>query len=336
MTKAVAFLTVLLLCGCGLLCGCDIDPPDRMFCEPGSTCPEEKREETCPGRCVSYPPIAWSRPVLLWSGPDLEAPACPAGLAERMVYEGHADPVDAPACPTCGCEPPTAECELPTVITVSTETCPEGAGGTLYDFSPPDLWDGTCTGTNTIPKALNPKSMTYGKVLKKESGCQPTESMAPLIGAATWKTLARACVQDEPALCLDRNALCVPTAEPPPGFTQCIYRTGEHQCPADYPDRRVFYADLFDSRRCSACSCGAPVDGDCLAWMTTFQEPGCSHLENSLLTGSAVALCIDVLHTDLVSKLGSTPYYLPGSCASFGGELLGSAEPLGPATFCCQ
>lgn len=336
MTKAVAFLTALLLCGCGLLCGCDIDPPDRMSCEPASSCPEEEREETCPGRCVPYPPMDWSRPVLLWSGPDLQAPACPADLAEKVVYEGHADPVDAPACPTCSCEPPTGECDLPSVITVSTETCPDGAGGILYDFSPPDLWDGTCTSNTFVPKALNAKSMTYGVVIKRESECKPITTMAPLIGAATWKTLARACVVDEPAPCLDRNALCVPTTEPPPGFTQCIYRTGEHQCPADYPDRRVFYEDLFDARHCSECSCGAPIDGYCYATMSTFQEAGCSNLENALPIASVVAQCIDILNTDLVSKMATLPQYAPGSCEPFGGQLLGSAEPLGAATFCCQ
>lgn len=337
MTKAIAFLTALLLCGCGLLCGCDIDPADHMPCDPASDCPEEEKEdETCPGRCVPYPPMEWSRPVLLWSGPDLNAPACPAGLAEKVVYEGHADPLDAPACPTCGCELPTAECDLPPIITVSTETCPDGAGGIIYDFSPPDLWDGTCTGNTVIPEALWPKSMTYGALIKKETGCQPTESVAPVIRVATWRTQARACVEDEPAPCLDRNTLCVPTAEPPPGFTQCIFRTGEHQCPADYADRRVFYSDLVDSRQCSACSCGAPIDGHCHAPLFTFQEAACMHLENGLWVGSSAPQCIDVLHTDLVSKRAEPPEYVSGFCEPSGGELLGSAEPLGPATFCCQ
>lgn len=336
MTKAVAFLAVLLVYGCALLGGCDARSPDQLPCQIGSTCPEE---EACPGRCVPVPPMDWSLPVLLWSGPELEAPDCPAGLTELVEYEGHADPVDPPGCPTCRCEPPTGECELPTLLLGNTETCPEGGGGTHFDFSPPDLWDGSCTSNTVIPPELGVRSITFGTVSMTEGGCTPTASPpSPKGGAASapWKTLARACAMAGLAPCPDRDALCVPAAAPPAGFSQCTHRQGEHECPADYPDRRIFYGDLRDSRHCTDCSCGPPVGGACYAFVTTFRDLKCEELANGLLASSWWPYCFDTSQDSLGSKTADPPYYEPGSCEPGGGEPLGAIEPLRPTTFCCQ
>jgi hypothetical protein len=330
MNKPGALLLLMTL----LLCGCTYGSLGPSSCEtsaPDSLCPIK---ETCPGQCVPSPPPEWSLPVLLWSGPELEAPACPAGI---LQYEGHADPIDPPKCPVCSCEPPTGECELPTYLIASTQTCAgDGPGPILYDFSGFDLDPTICNTDNPVPAILGTRSLTVGPVGMTETGCKPVATLPPRSGATRWKTFARACNFGVSA-CSIPGVICVPTAEPPPGFSQCIHQSGQHECPSDYPDRRVFYNEISDSRHCSECTCGVPKGGVCTAPLRMYQDASCM----MVVTGGSYSLtetCCDIpAGTDLLSKkVWTAPIYEPGACEPIGGEPIGSVDLNGPSTFCCQ
>ena len=332
--KLVARLLLVAL----LLEGCDTDSLDLAACRtpssPGPPCPTKER---CSGPCVPLPPLGWSRPVLLWSGPQFEAPECPTDRAGGVQFEGFADPSDAPECPMCSCEPPTATCELPSILTVGTQKCGvEDPPQLLYDYSGLVPDSTICVTDNPFPAGMI-HSYSTGPTAMFENGCKPVATMPPKGGAAAWKTFARACGSGG-SPCLDPVALCDAPAPPPPGFSQCLYQQGEHDCPSDYPDRHVFYDDVSDSRHCSECSCGAPQGGDCTAFVVLYKDAECT----LLVAGDTVSLkttwgCGDLTAGNaLRGKTATAPVYEPGWCEPGGGEALGSVEPLGPSTFCCQ
>ena len=331
-------LGALLLLAALFLCGCTYDALDSSACEtslPGPPCP---MKETCPGQCVPLPPLGWSLPVLLWSGPELEAPECSATQAGVTQYEGHADPIGPPNCPACSCEPPTGECALPSFLTASNQVCDsEGPGLAFYDFSGLDPEPMSCNTDNVVAPVLGPKSLTFGPPILTESECKPVTTLPPpRSGATSWRTFVRACGYGVSA-CSNPGALCIPAAGPPAGFSQCIYQSGQHECPSSYPDRRVFYDEVSDSRHCSECACGAPEGSVCSVYLRVYKDALCTEL----MAGSTVHLmgtCSNLVeNAGLGSKRVMTPpTYEPGACEPSGGELTGSLELNGPSTFCCQ
>ena len=327
---------VSLLVAALLLCGCTYGSLGPTSCEVSGGDPSCPRKETCPGQCVPLPPLRWSLPVLLWSGPVLEAPECPAAWAGAIQYEGHADPIGPPKCPVCSCAPPTGECELPSFLVASTQTCAgDGPGPFFFDFSGLDPDPMSCNTDNPVAAGLGVNSLTVGPVLMTESGCKPVATFPPKSGVATWKTFARACGQAV-STCSDPGALCVPTVEPPPGFSQCIYESGEHECPSGYPKRRVYYNEVRDSPYCSECACGVPEGGLCTVPLRAYQDAFCT----VIAAGNAYSLtatCGDIPEDiSLGSKMVlAAPTYEPGACEPSGGELTGSLELKGPTTFCC-
>jgi hypothetical protein len=168
------------------------------------------------------------------------------------------------------------------------------------------------------------------------NACKPVTTLpSPKSGAMSWKTFVRACGYGVSA-CANPDAFCAAKAEPPPGFSQCIYQPGQYECPAGYPDRRIFYNEVSDSRHCSECACGAPEGGVCSIYLRAYQDAFCT----VLAAGSTIQLtasCSDLLdNTGLGSKMVlAAPTYEPGTCEPSGGELAGSFELKGPTTFCC-
>ena len=339
MLKPAAFLGSLVHIAVLLVGGCGdrrtIDPSDCETADPSPTCPQS---ETCPGQCVPIPPVNWTDPLLLWTGDALLAPECPADQAGQIVYEGHAGLVDPPTCQDCTCEPAAGECGLPSVLTASSEFC--GQSGMEVDFSGLDADPAVCNTENSIPAGNDPKSVTLGPLTLMESGCKPSNPLpAPRKnGSASARTFARACRGVAFPPCLDPSFLCVPTAEPPPeGFSQCIYRLGDHECPADYPDKRVFFDKVTDTRSCSPCSCGEPTGSACSAKVLFFQDMDCTQPAGGV-DGTSLGPECDLLWPGppLLGKKVTDITYYPGSCPASGGEPVGSADLMHPSTFCCQ
>jgi len=335
MLKHAAF-PVLVVVVAPLIAGCDkyIDLSTCGTDHPAPSCP---KEETCPGQCVPIPPVLWTDPLLLWSGEELMAPDCPADRAGKIVYEGHADPVDPPECPTCTCEPPAGECGLPSSLIASSEFC--GQAGMEFDFSGLDPNPLACDQENAIVGMGDLKSVTISALTVTESGCTSTAiPPPPKTGAMSWKTYARACRGVAYPPCLDPGLLCVPTAEPPPeGFSQCIYRDGDNECPPEYPDKRVFFQDLDDTRTCSSCTCGEPVGSTCTVVISVYEGIGCTMPADTLGADSIAPTCQSIPPVPtLFGKEVDDLTYAPGECPPSGGELVGSADPEGQSTFCCQ
>ena len=340
MSKHAVLLVVFLVCALG---GCAdyefrfgaCDGPNPA---PPPDCPEPAPppEPTCSGQCVPLPPFGWSVPALLWSGPELMAPECPADRAKVVAYEGHAD-LNPLECFGCSCEAPTGSCELPSVMTAYSD---QGCSIAPTDFSAPDPWGGECV---TIQPALQGKSSLLVEPLTMtESGCEPVQHDIPLGRPPTWGTFGRACLGNGFTMpCPDPSDYCAPTAEPPPeGFSQCVYKDGDHKCPPSYPSKHLFFEDAIDSRECTACSCGAPQGGACSTVLSLYKGANCSFPGNfisSTAVDSTGSTCLGfIAGTPLGSKGATLPGYSPGECEPSGGEPVGETELMKPATFCCQ
>jgi hypothetical protein len=219
--------------------------------------------------------------------------------------------------------------------------CP-GAGGTSYDFSGLDPDPQVCnieTPVEPVAPDPAPKSVTIEPLELVENGCTPVMPPPPADGSASWKTFARACRGITFAACLDSAFICVPTAEPPPeGFSQCVFREGDHECPSDYPDKRVFYDAMVDTRGCSPCMCGDPTGSTCSADLSVYQDALCSMPAGGQTMTSNAPACLNVppLVNALLGKKVKDIVYKPGLCPAIGGEPVGSTDLMGPSTFCCQ
>ena len=332
MRRSAILWVSLSALGCGTATGVCVGG-----CYP-ATCEDELVCDACDGQCVPLPPLQFDGPVLLWMGPEVEAPpTCPA-RAPVPVYDGLAGLNDSNQCPACACSEPA--CVFPSGLTASDQTCVQGAGGTETIFPAPASWSGACTAPGMVT-ANQLASITLAPVTERP--CEPFPAEVPQSFDPTWGIFARACrghVSD--GHCADPGTRCEPSAEPPPpGFRQCILWEGDGEpiCPETYPEMHTFYGGLEDTRECTPCECTQTAASDCIALLSTYQDDSCTALLiASMMDLSAVDACNDIAMQS--AGLGSMDATWianePGTCVASGGVAQGEAMPLNPKTFCCQ
>lgn len=327
-----------------------VGPPPADLCGPLDADAGNARDAAapigaCPGQCLRGPPFGWEPPGLLWFGPELQAPPCP-DVAGALAYEGHGDLNAANSCGECQCDPPAGWCELPATLTANAATCAMTDPSTARTaFDPPLAWDGSCTTNDSVATGQlcdgGPcvESLTIAPLAVTETGCKPTQLPIPTDGPATWKTFARACRGFPLGTCKHSGDVCV--ALPAPGFIMCVFQKGDNDCSdhelVPFTEKHVFYKGLQDTRSCTACTCGPAIGSVCAAEVSIYSDDACaSAAVVAVLADSNTPTCHDVMvGSGLGSKAASPPMYEPGACAPSGGEPMGSADPVNPATFCC-
>lgn len=336
--------------------GCEVCPHTCALLDAGADAPDgadgvaDAAEEAdggmaCEGECVPNHGVKWLGPVLVWTGPEGEAPACPDQA--KTAEDWHANLIVPPAsCGSCSCDPPVGSCTLPTEMSVSTATCAGPQSGAWSSaFDAPAGWDGSCTSMNAFPAGCNgnlcSKSVTISPLMKTEGPCASATvgSMEPP-AAPTWGTFARTCIgtpHSGTGGCEDSDHVCAPATAP--GFSQCTYREGDFPCQPDklYTERHVLYEGFADTRSCASCTCGEVVGSSCFAKVSVFTDSSCSAVLETHSIDTTGSSCFDVLPAGsaLGSKSAGPVTYNPGVCQPGGGGLTGSAEPLFPTTFCC-
>jgi hypothetical protein len=295
----------------------------------------------------------WEGPDPVWFGPAIDAPTeCPfEGEIQLVRYMGlHAPPLD---CAPCACEEATGECAgVPDSISVGTTTC--GPGGISVPFDGPGGWDGSCTNANAIhadaqcpPGSGTPcvQSIAWSALPapQNEACAVKVDPVPGLHGLSiSWEKAAVACHSTMARdLCNNGEKVCLPVALR--DWSQCVWQKGEHdECPDNYTySRRVMYDFVpKDSRSCSACSCGAPVGGECAANFGIFEDSVCATAIGIQSISSEMPDCDPIYPAGLAigSKSVTDHMYLPGTCAASGGDPMGEAvEDQGTATtICCQ
>jgi hypothetical protein len=308
------------------------------------------------GECVTLHEdgngFEWEGPDPVWFGAAKDAPTeCPFdGKIHLARYSGlHAPPLD---CASCECEEATGICTgVPNSISVGTTACTPG--GTSTPFDGPDGWDGSCTNANGItagaqcpPGSGTPcvQSIAWSALPGPENeACAVKVHPVPGFNGTTtsWETAAIGCVSTMARdLCNNGNEVCRPAALQ--NWFQCVWRSGEHECPANFThSRRVMYEhEPKDSRSCSACSCGEPVGGSCTANFSIYKDSSCMSTIGIQSISSSMSDCDPIFPAGqaIGSKSITDHDYVPGLCAASGGEPIGEAvEDKGTATtICCK
>lgn len=295
----------------------------------------------CPGTCVPWDPVGeWDGPALLWQGNKAEAPPCPP-YATSIRYRGNVGLMAPADCVPCTCGPPTGSCSLPLTLTAAAATCAnDGPGVAHFPFDAPASWNGACTPANAIPSGNGVASISIGPLGLVESDCTP-EDLEPGLKTPvpSWKTYAFACYGDGGLPCPD-GSFCLPTSAPlPQGFRLCVFREDlSKECPAEYPNRHIFFEDYDDGRTCSGCSCGPPEGSTCSAQILAYEDSACKVVQASTTVTSAPGSCVNVISPGAAmgSKSASEATYAVGACAPIGGEPGGTVFATEPALFCCR
>jgi hypothetical protein len=296
-----------------------------LECDPGYTC------------SPNAPPGGWQGPVAFWQGGAM-APSCDAsGGYPTMAVEGF-DGLSAPAasCPTCSCTAPKGvSCSIAQASFFGNDSC-AGNGGTL------NIVAGVCQG---FVSQIDPASFRWQSASASGGVCIPKASGVPSVPAVMWATHARACGDAEVGGGCEQDSACVPRPSAPFGAGLCVYRAGDHPCPSGaYPNRTLLFEAVDDSRTCSDCDCGDPVNTSCGGTLQVSSDLNCSV---DTVTLSAVNACgklapdptpppppssFQTLRSILYSP-GPGP--VAGSCATIPSTPTGTAAPSAPITLCC-
>lgn len=145
-----------------------------------------------------------------------------------------------------------------------------------------------------------------------------------------WEATIRSCRVPENLLDCGDGGVCLPAQ--PEGFEDnwCIYRQGDYECTAAYPNKSVFWSGADDTRGCSECTCGS-AGTNCLdQTVDVFAGADCEGLPIATLPGGNV--CTNVTGLSIAatsSKSGACPVTAVP-------EPEGTVAAQGDFTFCCN
>jgi len=275
--------------------------------------------------CVGSAPAGWTGPVQLYEG---AAPPPPCPPSTSLEIEGGSGLSAPPAtCSTCTCGAPAGvTCGSPTVTLYTDSVC----GGASCDVG---TVTSTCSLLKTGTQCNIAGTLVYVSVAPAQAtggSCPPTPEV-PSVPPAAWTTNALACAPLATGAACGAGMECTPSPAAP--FVTCIYQAGNVSCPsAAYPNKSIVDTNWFDTRTCSACSCGAP--GGCAggAVLVSTNSACSSGVQNPIPS----ACKFDGIP-------GILPYYAemvtppsPNGCTPGGGQPTGGTVPTGPITLCCQ
>ena len=125
--------------------------------------------------------------------------------------------------------------------------------------------------------------------------------------------------------------LCVQAPAQPYDDALCIWRVGEHPCPAGYPEPRTTFGGLQDDRGCTECGCTPPAGG-CSGTVTLRNDDQCG---GQLGSGTISANGTCSASVGVVRAATWNQGALTASCEETGGEATGAAQGIDPVTMCC-
>jgi len=280
---------------------------------PGHACPETHE-------CIAPAPESWLGPVALLSG---GADACPQGYPQLEV-DAFTQVGAAPA--RCSCECDTSPlcgallgsdletaCSFPSPIFDTTL------------FAEPDV----CTPIPTIEGAgfhLAFEPQLDAQCAPAASVIVPEPAPGDRVLVCGGPLVAGDCLADQ---------LCVPLHADPQTTAPCILRTGDHECPFDFPATHRAFTSVLDARGCSPCECTAP-DGpaSCDATVRLSSVDDCT---DEVVPDAEVGAftCVPTDGVTITHLQFSAIDTLVTGCEPSGGLPIGTVEPAAPVTICC-
>lgn len=266
------------------------------------------------GTCGSPVEDGWFGPTIYARLlPDAALPSCTPDYPDQgpTLLDGFTDP--GPAICECSCELTQQPNCNPSMSIYGSQNCGNWLNSTAISA--------TCSNIN-IPAAARVSAYGYQQGVCEE---EDIEEIPPVAWDATIKT----CRVSDAALACGDGGVCLPPL--PEGFEDnwCMYRQGDHECPAGpYSNKSIFWSGAEDTRACSNCQCGSAGatcnDVQVNVWAGSDCEgvPAATISVNSCtnVTGNSVA---QVTEGNAVCPVNedSAP--------------MGSVAAMGEFTFCC-
>lgn len=294
-------------------CTCDPEPEQ----DAGSP-PPDAGGERCTGElaCHGEATQGWSGPVAV-----READGCDGAYGERVFEAGAQPSAAAASCSSCTCSA-AGSCAMFVDFTTGTEA---GCGGTTCTTSV----NQSCS--EITPPCVAGQSTAYlGTKLASGSGSCKASEQKPELPDVTWSKRVVGCkAATQPASC-DANGVCLP--KPASGDALCVYREGEHDCPAKgYTKRQLLYRNVEDTRACSACTCDSP---SCSYSWSVFNAADTS-CANPIIKLTSAGQCVQVNPSGDKLRVGAT-ISGDGACAPAGGASSGGVRGRDALTVCCE
>lgn len=246
---------------------------DALVTEPDAAVDVPDAQPTCPQthECLAGAPAGWMGPAIRSElGADQSPKACPEafGVSPGPLYS------EISASGSCGCE-----CGTPQSLSCTAATIQGRDGGTtpFQCFGPAPVAGYPSTVLNPVSLPVGSNSctdvsdITAYKTLKVSPGLVGTATC----GAGTpVDNLETPSFAQQTSLCAVQPELltdgcelgdvCAPKLETQEAT--CIYKEGEHECPADspYSVAQIVYEDINDKRSCGdSCECELPAGAPC-------------------------------------------------------------------------
>lgn len=301
-------------------------------------------------RCVSAVPGGWEGPIARKEkAANGLVPACDGEYRFQVnARPYHAEPKFDPAtCSSCACiQPNGVECSGLSALNYykDSQCTPAQLLTTIATVQNGDR----CTPVSGTSGARSVK-LPVSTADATNASCTPRGGYVSKT-AYSWERQERLCRSRsaDQLSCGDSGQRCVPKVEA--GFASgvCIYKAGDHSCPAgDYRNKVLLYMDSTDDRGCTACNCGV-LSGTfkCGGLFMQFSNDSCSDGSGEVI--ETVALNAD---QERCARVDSFPSGGPGplglrlslevegldqaSCPASGGAPTGAVRGADPLTLCC-
>lgn len=305
--------------------------------------------------CHNPVPTGWTGHYALADGTFAALPgSCPGSTYPNPFYAGYRSPNAAPPqCSACSCGAPQGQtCGIASLHLTSGSCTELQSGQSICQMAVNLVTDGVCHNIN-VPggkKTCGPPdpvtnlcpagtqacnlSVYLDPPIAAGGACAPSVQ-APTIAPFSWSNAARACLPSTEGKGCANDFACLPNAPSPFGAI-CISKLGDNVCPAGsgYTAKKLFFdLDPVDTRACADCSCGSPAGLSCSSSITTYSDTTC----NTAIATTAASDCSTYPNNPAVGSYKSvSTQFSQSTCASSGGQAMGSVVPQNPVTFCCQ
>lgn len=303
-------------------------PEDTSSSESSPTEATDATEDTGPttcsddSMCAKDLPEGWFGPLIYARTPaGEEAPECPPefddpGPALLDGFSG-ADPADC----SCECDPSGGPACYASFILGNENSCYG-----CYDYY--GCYNQVSEACTNVEVDGNARFQSFGGYY---GGGSCTADTTELIPPINWEAEIKTCELNESPLSCQGDGICVPP--PVAGFESvwCLYQQGDVGCPAGvFNTKHKFYMGAEDNRECSDCTCGSIAASCNTAELLIFEGPDCA--------GEPVASMLpNVGCEQVIAGSVAVDYGLQGGCpVASPPHAMGTAEPTGVFTFCCN
>jgi hypothetical protein len=222
-------------------------------------------------------------------------------------------------------------------------SCGELTGGscsfpyTTYSDSSCQSQTRSATLTPTCEVAQPGPYISFGESFQSGS-CTPMGGEESARPGPRWDNEVRGCGLAEPrsAGC-GNGSVCMPEPAAPFEDEICVFRTGSHACPTDYPNRHTYSLAMTDERECEPCTC--VLSGGCTATITLYDNAQCTNTgagSSQNIGQRSPGQCEDFNPSISVAAMRLTSAAVPSNCYPNGGRSVGDIQTHDPITVCCR